>query len=249
MNESKYNLKSIIVGLVIMIIGIILIPIDLFWTKTNQNLWISVGCSLIASGIVILMTALLVEKKEEDHLAEWGLDKIYKVRSDKNKDSDPKLKYVENHLDAIAFGLKSFRNNHGDEVEALLRKGVNVRILTMNPSKDNCFLKQREIEEETPGQIRNTIEQLVSWADKLNSKKYKGHITVKGYKCMTLDFYWRMDNEIYIGPYWYHYGSQQTITYKFIHGKMGFDIYSTYFEKLWSDKDNTIVLTKEINNG
>lgn len=65
MNESKYNLKSIIVGLVIMIIGIILIPIDLFWTKTNQNLWISVGCSLIASGIVILMTALLVEKKRK----------------------------------------------------------------------------------------------------------------------------------------------------------------------------------------
>ena len=66
----------------------------------------------------------------------------------------------------------------------------------------------------------------------LNTHKSSGHIKVKGYKCMTLDFYWRVDNEIYIGPYWYHIGSQQTITCKFLKGKKGFDIYENYFESL-----------------
>ena len=61
---------------------------------------------------------------------------------------------------------------------------------------------------------------------------------------MTLDFYWRVDNDIYIGPYWYHVGSQQTITYKFHKGRRGFDIYRDYFESLWNDNDNTIKLTK-----
>lgn len=121
----------------------------------------------------------------------------------------------------------------------------------MNPDENNLFLKQREIEENEPeGQIRKSINDLVAWADKINqncSGKKSGTITVRGYKCMTLDFYWRMDDELYIGPYWYHYVSQQTITYKFEKGKKGFAHYTDYFEDLWKDLNNTIVLTKKVN--
>ena len=68
---------------------------------------------------------------------------------------------------------------------------------------------------------------------------------------MTLDFYWRVDDEIYIGPYWYGIGSQQTITYKFIAGKQGFEVYAEYFERLWENEENTVFLTKvsEVRNG
>jgi len=61
---------------------------------------------------------------------------------------------------------------------------------------------------------------------------------------MTLDFYWRVDDELYVGPYWYHVGSQQTITYKFTSGKKGFKLYEKYFEDLWNDEENNIKLTK-----
>ena len=85
----------------------------------------------------------------------------------------------------------------------------------------------------------------MKWADGLNkSKKSKGKIIVKGYKCMTLDFYWRVDDEIYIGPYWLGFDSQQTITYKFVSGKQGFDLYADYFEQLWNNEENTVVLTE-----
>ncbi len=243
--KEKYNLKSIIVGLLIIIVGITIVLIDVFWLKTTQNIWISVGCSLLASGIIILTQVLLIEGKHLDPLEEWGLEKIYETRAEKNKDSDPKLDKAKEQVDIVAFGLKSFRAKHTKKVEKLLRNKINIRILTMNPDGTNPFLKQREIEEEeTEGQIKNSIDQLVNWANKLNSHKYPGQIEVKGYKCMTLDFYWRVDNEIYIGPYWYHVGSQQTITYKFCKGKKGFDIYKDYFETLWNDNDNTIKLTK-----
>lgn len=243
--KGKYNLKAIITGLVIIITGIATILIDIFFLKTSQNIWISVGCSLLASGIVILAQELLIEGKVIDPLQEWGLEKIYETRAEKSKESDSELDKAKEQVDAIAFGLKSFRSKHTKKVEKLLKHGVNVRILTMNPDKDNLFLKQRESEEEeTEGQIRNSIEQLVSWADNLNSRNYSGKIEVKGYKCMTLDFYWRVDNDIYIGPYWYHVGSQQTITYKFHKGGKGFDTYKDYFEELWNDNNNTMKLTK-----
>lgn len=243
--KGKYNLKAIIVGLLIIIIGIAAVLVDIFWVKSTRNIWISVGCSLLASGIVILAQELLVVGKRIDPLEEWGLEKIYETRAEKNKESDPELDKAKEQVDAIAFGLKSFRTKHTNKVEKILRNGVNIRILTMNPDKNNVFLKQRELEEEeTEGQIRNSIDQLVSWADKLNSHRFKGKIEVRGYKCMTLDFYWRVDNDIYIGPYWYHVGSQQTITYKFRKGRRGFDIYRDYFENLWNDKENTVKLTK-----
>ena len=242
--SGKYDLKSIITGLLIIIVGVGTILFDIFLIKTEQNIWISIGCSLLASGIVILAQVILIEGKKVNPLEEWGLERIYEARSEKNKDSDTKLDKARYKVDAIAFGLKSFRAKNGKKVEKLLKKGVNIRILTMNPSADNQFLKQREAEEEeTEGQIRNSINQLVDWAKKLNNRNYKGRIEVKGYKCMTLDFYWRVDDEIYVGPYWFRVVSQQTITYKFNKGKKGFQLYEDYFEDLWNDDENNIDLT------
>lgn len=148
--DNRYNLKSIIVGLGIIIVGIVAILVDYFWLSTSQNIWISVGCSLLASGIVILATALLVDVKEVDELKKWGLVKIYKTRSEKGKDSDPELDEAEKQVDVVAFGLKSFRTMHYKKVEKLLIKGINIRILTMNPDPSNMFLTQREKEENEP---------------------------------------------------------------------------------------------------
>lgn len=240
------NYKAVIAGLILIIVGILSILFDIFVIKTEKVIWISVGCSLLASGMVVLLQALLVDVKRKDYAEEWGLVKIYKHRSDKSDDSEPKLEKAKHHLDAVAFGLKSFRTVQTKRVAKLLKNGVNVRLLTMNPSIDNVFLKQREKEEnEVEGQIRKSIEDLVNWADSLNkNRKSKGKIIVKGYKSMTLDFYWRVDDEIYIGPYWLGFDSQQTITYKFVSGKQGFELYTDYFEQLWNNEDNTVILTE-----
>ena len=63
---------------------------------------------------------------------------------------------------------------------------------------------------------------------------------------MTLDFYWRVDNVLYIGPYWYGVDSQQTITYKFVDGGKGFTQYTEYFESLWESDEIMTTLTDEI---
>ena len=136
----------------------------------------------------------------------------------------------------MAFGLGAFRSKQTPKVEACLRKGVNFRIITMRP--DSTFVNQRDAEEnKKPGATKYSIQQLVEWADRLNAKNMKGKIIVKGYSCMTLDFYWRVDDTVYVGPYWYGVDSQQTITYKFVDGGKGFVQYSEYFETLWNNKE------------
>ena len=245
---KNYNYKSIIAGLVVIIVGGALVYCGRFRWTSEQSLLIGIGCSLLASGLVILLQALFVDAQTISCAEEWGLSKIYYTRAEKNADTDGKLLDTKEKIDIVAFGIKSFRDRYNRDVQTIVNRGVNIRILTMNPSEDNCFLKQRELEEhETEGQILNSINDLIHWADDINRQaksKKSGSITIKGYKCMTLDFYWRADDELYIGPYWYGRGSQQTITYKFVKGKKGFELYTGYFDELWEDSNNTVLLTK-----
>ena len=241
MKEKKF-LTSLIAGLVVVIFGICSVLLDIFLLNTKQNLWISIGCSLIASGLVIVLTELFVDRVKENPLDVWGIKRIYQSRSKMNDDCDISLKKAKYKVDAVAFGLKSFRTEQDKLARDLLRRGVNFRIITMDP--DSPFIAQREKEEkENEGQIKNTIIQLIQWADNLNRQGNKGKIIIKGYSCMTLDFYWRVDDDIYIGPYWYGLGSQQTISYKYTEGS-GFDMYSDYFDRLWNDQELLTTLTE-----
>lgn len=241
--KEKYNWKSIVAGLIVLLIGICFILLDLFVTKTDTNLWISIGCSLIASALVIILTDVFVEKVKENPLEAWGIEQIYHSRSRMNDDCSISMNNAKYTVDVIAFGLKSFRTQQEKLTKRLLQQGVNFRIITMNP--DSAFVNQREAEEkEQPGQIQNTIQQLITWADKLNKQSKKGKIVVKGYSCMTLDFYWRVDDDLYFGPYWYGYPSQQTVSYKYGKGK-GFVLYTEYFDKLWNDNELLTTLTEK----
>lgn len=239
---KKYNTKAIIVALLVLLAGFALTIFDIYWFKTDSNVWISIGCSLVASALVILLNTFLVDATIYNPLDDWKLRRITVTRSEINNECASKLAKAKYQVDIVAFGLQSFRNKQSDVIESYLKKGVNFRILTMNPS--SSFVQQREKEEDDTN-IKNSIEKLIEWADKLNAKQYKGKIIVKGYSCMTLDFYWRVDHTIYVGPYWVGYDSQQTVTYAFDKGGEGFKLYSEYFEKLWNTADVSSYLTKE----
>lgn len=242
--KETYNWKSLFAALAIIIVGGVLCVASAFVNIPWDNISLSVGCSLIASGLVILMHDFFVERKKVSLLDEWKIERIFATRAEKNAESDPELVNAKYCVDAVAFGLGSFRNKHSQKVETCLRKGVNFRIITMDP--ESPYVDARDAEEgEKLGTTKYSIEQLIEWADKLNEKKLKGRVVVRGYSSMTLDFYWRVDDTLYIGPYWYGEKSQQTITYKFLAGGKGFAQYSEYFEKLWDDENLCKPLTKE----
>lgn len=241
--KETYNWKSLFAGLAIILVGIGLCIWSAFVLEPWNGILLSIGCSLIASGLVILMHDFFIERKQVSLLDEWKIDKIYSTRSEKNAESDPELIYAKYCVDAVAFGLGSFRSKHTSKVETCLRKGVNFRIITMDPDSPYADIRDGE-ENAKAGTTSYSIRQLVEWANNLNEKNLKGKIIIRGYSSMTLDFYWRVDNVIYVGPYWYGIDSQQTITYKFLDGGKGFNQYSDYFESLWCDNQLLKPLTK-----
>lgn len=247
--KETYNWKSLFAGVVIILVGIGMCIASAFASTPWNNILLSIGCSLIASGLVILLHDFFIERKEASLLDEWKIERVFSTRAEKNAESDPELIKAKYCIDGVAFGLGSFRSKQTSKVEQCLRKGVNFRILTMNP--DCPYVDVRDAEENKKiGTTKYSIQQLVEWADKLNSKNYRGKIIIKGYSSMTLDFYWRVDDTLYVGPYWYGVDSQQTITYKFLYGGKGFTQYTEYFESLWENTNLCVPLTKitEITN-
>ncbi|MBR2980483.1 MAG: hypothetical protein IKC51_11205 [Myxococcaceae bacterium] len=241
--KETYNWKSLFAGVVILLVGTGLCIASAYSPAPWNNILLSTGCSLIASGLVILMHDFFVERKQVSLLDEWAIKTITSTRAEINSDCEIELEQTKRQVDIVAFGLSSFRSKQTDDrMLGYLKKGVNFRILTMNPSSK--FIAQR-VKEENNKNIKNSINTLVDWADKLNKKNAKGKIIVKGYDTMTLDFYWRSDNVLYVGPYWYGRGSQQTITYKYLNGGKGFKLYTEHFNELWNNTQLTKNLTKE----
>lgn len=238
MNLSKWQRISISLGAILLSLILLLC--------FNSSVITAVATSVMASGVYTIFYDLFFVEKKSSDVDIWKMTKIYDTRSDKNKDSDPKLSGLKDRLDGVAFGLKTFREREGKQIEDCLRRGVIIRLVTMNPECSNVAQREKE-ENESNGQIKKTIQDLVAWADELNSKGYEGKITVKGYSCMTLDFYWRMDNELYFGPYWLAESSKNTVTYKFEKGGKGFERYTGYFDRIWSNPELK-TLTKNSEN-
>ncbi len=234
--KKNINKSAIIVSLVLLLAGVLMVVFDNVLIRTNAYVVSGVGCSVIASGLVLILTSLFLDfKKSYEVWDNWKLEKIFHTRAEKNVESDPMLESHRIHnLDGIAFGLKSFRSTREKDILFCLHNGMQMRLLVMNPDSD--FIRQREQEEnEEIGSISKSIKDLISWAEKLNKLSNKGKINIRLYNTMTLDFYWRIDNVIYIGPYLLNTQSQQTITYKFIKGGLGYDYYYDYFDSLWND--------------
>jgi hypothetical protein len=241
MIEKLKNINAKLVNYLIMSIGIILIIISVN-IGTNivlGQILISTGTSLLASTIVVLISSKYLFKQNEIKkiIEKWGITGIYRTRAHMNEFTNIDLEKNINKLDIIAFGLKSFRHSKGEFIKLKVKQGMKIRILTIDPN--SSFLSEREkVEECIDGEIRETIKQLTMWIESL--KKYQvsdNQVEIKFYNSLPLDFYFGLDNSIYIGPYLFGIDSQQTISYSFKYNTEGYDYYSIYFEKLWNNSE------------
>lgn len=204
-----------------------------------KTVWLSVGCSLIASSIVSWLTARYLTRAERvrEVIRDWGLVAIFRTRQEMNRAADRACLDLAHRLDILAWGLKSFRESKDHEVRAQLARGLHLRILAPHP--DSPMIAQREQEErEVPGQIRNTLLQLEDWVNTLKEvAPTPAAVQLRWYRGLPQDFYFRADDQLFIGPYLYGLSSQQTISYQFAAPSHGFDYYTRYFDRLWDDPE------------
>jgi len=244
MPRKKINLEAIstkIISYICLFFGVTLATAIFFpFFKDFDNLkslLLGVGCSLIASSIVVLITSKYTFRynKVKDLTEDWGLYGIYKSRQEMNNDSNIELSKVKKNLDIIAWGLAGFRSIHGDLIAEKVSKGLKIRILCPEPNSPYVATRSRE-EGSAEKQISQNIMDLTKWVFELRIKApNQDDVAIKYYNALPQEHYMRVDNNVYIGPYQYKKLSQQTISFSFKYGQL-YKIYTSYFDKLWDDE-------------
>ena len=117
----------------------------------------------------------------------------------------------------------------------MLRRGAVIRILSVDPECEELI--DRDIQEKkAKGATALSIRQLKEWADALE-KEFPGQLQVRFANYLPSEFYCRVDDAIFVGPYQYGIESQQCITSEYKNPGKAFAYYESYFETLWNDKE------------
>lgn len=231
---------GMLLNIVIMLIGVVLVILSILvgLSKECGQVLMSIGASVLASSIVTIITTKYFYKHNtiKEIIEKWGLKGIYRTRSEMNIETNIDLIGNKKELNIIAFGLKNFRQTCTDIVQAKVKGGMQIRILTIDPRSP--FLKEREkVEVRNEGSIKLDIINLNDWVHDLKIHEiYENQVLIKFYDSLPIDFYFGLDNTVYMGPYLFGYESQQTISYAFKKNSEGYDYYSNYFTKLWNDQ-------------
>lgn len=242
----------VLVYLFIILLGVLFVLIGSYLEEEEaiKTFLFGIGGSLVASSVILGLNFLffIEEEKSQDLLLDilnrWGLKAIYKTRQEMNLVCDTYIENeLKNELNIIAFGLRSLRHSPiRGVIEEKVKKGLKIKILTMNP--DSIYLKQRETEEgEEIGSIKKTILDLMEWVKELKKlSPYPDNINLKFYDGLPLDFYFQVDDHLFIGPYLYGKDSQQTISFEFkkCGDAEGYNYYHKYFEEIWTKRDSEI---------
>jgi hypothetical protein len=233
--REKWNTKIVI--LITALISLLLVFGALLLDKEYQdarNILISIACSIWASNLIMYSTSayMLRSSRRREIIDSWGLEAIYKTRAEMNISSNLVLDNCKKHLDIIAFGLKNFREAKNNVIDKLLDNGVDIRILTLCPESALVpYVDKRE--NLVAGATKKSIQDLNNWVTDKNKIRKKGHIILKTYDFLPLDFYFRVDDHVYVGPYLKDISSQQTISMEYTHGE-GVNYWKGYFETVWN---------------
>ncbi len=194
LNEKLEQTNSDSINITIFILGIACAFGSMMLSAEKQDLKtivLSVGCSLIATSIVSFLTSkyLIRIRKTKELINTWGLKAIYKTRQKMNASTDESFKNLENNLDIIAWGLKSFRDAKGDRVRQKVEKGLKVRIIAPHPDSE-VVIRRAEEEREVSDQIQKTIINLKEWVEELKSvARNPEDVQIKFYHHLPQDFF------------------------------------------------------------
>ena len=228
LTARQLNLVTLLAGAVVTLTGLLV-------SGDWRTVLISIGASVIASAVVVWLSSryLFIESRTKEIIDAWRLNAIYRTRAEMNLRADACLASCDTRLDIAAFGLKSFRDTQSNLIRNRLKRGIRLRILAPDPA--SVFVAQRERDEkEVGGQIRNTICQLIEWCNELRScAPQPENVQVRLYDALPVDFYFRVDDTVFLGPYMHGRSSQQSFSMEFLPGGIGFEYWSKYFEELW----------------
>jgi hypothetical protein len=136
----------------------------------------------------------------------------------------------------MGFGLGSFRQDYGNRFRDWSNK-FKIRILLLDPSfpsSNLSFVQQRDAEEHNPeGHTAQDVEEFIRFAKSLGLNK--SNFQIRLMRVLPSINIFRVDDEIFWGPYLIDQQSRNTITLVMKKGGFSYSQLKTHFDAIWSD--------------
>ena len=192
----------------LVILGLSLMLFD--WQNTQlASIMVAVGASVLAMGFggTVLFLLVWIEQKEserQDAIRRSGLHRIFSARSVRIKSEyDERLARATEAIDVLGFGLKALREDYRDAFAGWAQR-ADVRILIIDPDfpcEAHSIAAQRDREEiATDGAIADDVRQFIASCQQLIEER-PARFRVRLYRCLPTINLFRIDHEVFWGPY------------------------------------------------
>jgi hypothetical protein len=226
---------------------VVIIALGLICLLFERTIWDAIGTSLIATGGAGLCIAFYTLRTEHvqlglDNLTTFGIQRIFTGRSARiRSEYEDRLDSMRQSLDVLGFGLSALLQDFREELPNWKRR-ANVRILVLDPNfptAERPYALQRDAEEQNEaGRIANDVQNVINQVKDLvgvgdNGKTFH----VRMYTCLPAVNIFRVDDELFWGPYLMHLPSRNTPTLLVRRGGILFETMTRHFDEIWQDPD------------
>ena len=205
---------------------------------------VACGSSLIAAAVtgwVVFAYVLVLQRTAEqlDLLKRFGITFAFDSRSVRIKtEYTDRIARAEKRIDIMGFGLSALREDFINEFRNWSQRSI-VRILLIDPafpSQRTPFADQRDREEGNPNKsIQNDVREFLRACSELIADPEIA-FDVRLYTCLPSVNIFRIDDELFWGPYLIGGQSRNLPTFLVESGGILFQRMMEHFEQIWSDE-------------
>lgn len=225
---------------IIFLLGIIVVYAPLISNTVGDAIAGGVGASLIAAGVAGYILYLYVSLSEDDKqrysvLVHAGLINAFNARSVVIREEYASRIRDATEIDMIGFGLAAFRQDYGGVFTDWKKKKVRILLLDPDfPNKDASFAVQRDREEKNePGRISGEVNQFINDVREICKE---GVFEVRLMRALPSVNYFRLDQDIFWGPYLINGPSRNSPTF-LVRGGYLAEALKSHFNALWLNHD------------
>ena len=233
-------------NIIVVLIGGIIVFISLLLEEGLKTVFLSIGTSIIASGIVTFLDMLRAEQVDEREKRSWkiidegGIDNIFKRR-----DLDEYNELVRNakkSIDITGYSLRGFYESNKDVILEKCKKNKKfiVRIILVNPLSQFSASRDAEENENDSKLFKEMYNTLKKWSRKSDA------IEIRLIDTPLSDMVYRIDDIMYTGPYFYKKSSKETYTNRLKKDGWLFEMYQENFDRMW---ENASIINKKKHKG
>jgi hypothetical protein len=231
----KIRSVYLLVNCVILLVGYLFI----LWgcvssiSTIKSSICISIGASLIASGIVLFLDVWRVLARDSivsqvlRILVEAGVRNVYPKR-DLDR-YDLQMEKAQHVIDVAGYTLNAWYESYGDLVVEKTQKNkmLHVRILLVKP--DSVFsIHRAELDGKSETSVKDSFERI--------KRKFAAcsNIEMRMIDSILTTMVFRMDDNMYVGPHFYRKPSKGTLTLELESSGWLFKEYESEFNRMWN---------------